>query len=93
MLPWWFDLPDASWSHEERWAAMRIWLMATPIMPIVILLTGYILDKLGIDPYWSGRIAFLTGMAGGLYLARRICVWVWPETIKRADKKAAKRRG
>jgi hypothetical protein len=94
-LPWWLVLSKdvLHWSPEEHWAWGAIWLMSCPFGAIIIAVLGYVLVKLGGDPRWGPSVAFVFALPAAIYLGRRTCEWLWPETIKKADENAAKRRG
>jgi len=94
-IPWWLVVSSdvLHWSPEERWARKAILLMSMPFALLIVVVAGYVLVKFGGNPHSGPLMVFVFALPAAIYLGRRACQWLWPETMKRADANAATRRG
>ena len=91
---WWAAFyPGEYWSVEERWLRKTVYLVLIPVACGLIYLQASILDSFGFEKHWGALLSACTASIGGLWISRRVCGWLWPDRVRRADENAARRLG
>jgi hypothetical protein len=86
LTPWWLEYKYTyGWSPEERWTRNAIFVIASVLFLVSFSLVFNFLQSLGLSKTSSGLIHILIVLPLTLFLARRFCVWMWPEYVRRAD--------
>lgn len=87
---WWLDYKSRGyyWSSEEIWTRRVIFGFALLSVLVQFLFASVFLH--GMNQH-AVAISILFGFALSLYLSRRLCVWIWPDYVKRADALAYER--
>jgi hypothetical protein len=91
---WWVTRPPSggcAWSREERQTVWRIHLIAMPLFAVCCFKLVMFLFDSGLDPAIVAAAGVVPPYVLALALARRICLWLWPDLLRRADENAARR--
>jgi hypothetical protein len=90
-LPWWATLGlDIDWSYEEKWTRGIIFVIGSIINLIPFFVLDYFLKAL-IDRHNAALISAIICLPPSIWLGRRICLFTWPDFVRRADENAEKR--
>jgi hypothetical protein len=91
-MPWWIDTSSGlNWTDEEQRVRKRIALIAMVVIWPFFIPEMWLFNRIGIDQGVGALIDFATAGPIGFFLARKICEWRWPDTVKAADASAATR--
>src|ERR1700730_7848364 len=92
---WWSARPvwRSELSPEER---KVIWLIHSIGMLLFAIACYEIVNTLfsrGVNPLITAIVGVVPPYIAALYVSRRLCKWLWPELLARADENAARRLG
>jgi len=89
---WWLDWRYTHrWSAEEQWTRNAICGFASILFIVPIAFELWVLADLGFGKRASALALVFVQLPLAFYLSRQLCVWLWPDYVKRADDNAVKR--
>jgi hypothetical protein len=89
---WWLDWRYTHrWSDEEQWTRNAICGLASVLFIVPVALELRILADHGFSKRDAALTLVFIQLPLTFYLSRLICVWLWPDYVKRADDNAVRR--
>jgi hypothetical protein len=90
---WWLEYKGTyGWSNEERWTRNVIFAIAGVLFVAPLSFEISLFDALGMSKGARAAVLVLAILPLSLYLGRRLCAWMWPEYVQRADVLARERQ-
>ena len=95
MQLWWLTSKGMrAWTPEERRARWAIYGVAVPVFAFMFFLALLICTAvLNFGQTAAMLLSLAIGGYGSLFIARGLCLWAWPDLMRRADANAADRLG
>src|SRR5207302_3597526 len=94
MQLWWLTSRGARlWSIEERRARWAIYAVAVPIVAFLFFVMLFVGKFLRLGETAGILLSLAIASYPALFISRGLCVWVWPDLMRRADANAASRLG
>jgi hypothetical protein len=91
---WWTSMATGKrWSREEQWTRGAIYIIAVLLFLALEALETWIMRQYQMEENSRMLIGTITCVPIAMFVSRRICVWAWPDYVKKADETAAKRLG
>ena len=93
MTWWWITRPPAfgDWSDEEKQTATRIHLIGMPLFAVCCYKTAMFLLDRDFGPLIIAVVSVVPTAVLAFALARGIALLLWPDLLREADEKAARR--
>jgi len=89
---WWLDWRYTHrWSAEEQWTRNAICGFASVLFIVPIAFELQVLADFGFSKGASALALVFVQLPLAFYVSRQLCVWLWPDYVKRADDNAVRR--